>query len=306
MTETSNTGLIVRATGGFYDVRAEMGTYACRARGIFRKEKITPLVGDRVRFSVQSEADAEGTVEEILPRRNELVRPPLANLDRLFIVASAVSPPPDTFALDKLAAVAELAGVEPAFVFTKCDLAPADALRGVYEKAGFLSLAVSSRTGQGVEAVRAALAGVCAFTGNSGVGKSSLLNRIAPALALQVGDVSRRLGRGRHTTRIVQLFPFSDCGIEREGYVADTPGFSSLDIAGEGELLIRKEQLVSAFREFAPFADGCRFRGCAHVREAGCAVRAAVARGDIAASRHASYCALYEAVKDIKDWELKK
>ncbi|ADU27626.1 ribosome small subunit-dependent GTPase A [Ethanoligenens harbinense] len=297
-------GLIVRATGGFYYVRDAKHTVACRARGIFRKEKMTPLVGDRVRFSVQDEQAGEGTVEEILPRRNALVRPPLANLDRLFIVSAAASPQSDTFAIDKLSALAETAGIEPAFIFTKCDLAPVDELADIYRKAGFAAFVVSSMTGQGVTAVRDALQGVCAFTGNSGVGKSSLLNRIAPALSLQVGDVSRRLGRGRHTTRTVELFRMADYGISQEGYMADTPGFSALDVAGA--VLIRKEQLPFAFREFAPYLDGCRYRGCAHVREDGCAVRAAVERGEIAASRHASYCAMYEAVKDIKDWELKK
>lgn len=297
-------GLIVRATGGFYYVREEERTVACRARGIFRKEKMTPLVGDRVRFSVQDEEAGEGTVEEILPRRNALVRPPMANLDRLFIVSAAASPPPDTFAVDKLSALAETAGIEPVFVFTKCDLAPVEELAGVYRRAGFAAFVVSNVTGQGVDALRDALGGVCAFTGNSGVGKSSLLNRIVPDLALQVGDVSRRLGRGRHTTRTVELFHMADYGIPKEGYVADTPGFSALDVAGA--VLIRKEQLPHAFREFAPYLDDCRYRGCAHVREDGCAVRAAVERGEIAASRHASYCAMYEAVKDIKDWELKK
>ena len=304
MRETAwQTGRILRATGGFYYVAADGAEYACRARGIFRKEGVTPLVGDCVRFSVQSADEAEGTVEEILPRHSALIRPPMANLDRLFIVAAAASPPPDPFAIDKLAALARLAGIEPLFIFTKCDLAPADALRALYVRAGFRAFAVSSVTGQGVEQVRGALDGVCAFSGNSGVGKSSLLNRIAPQLGLQVGGVSHKLGRGRHTTRVVQLFALQSCGVTRAGYVADTPGFSSLDITGEAR--IRKEELAQAFPEFAPFAGQCRFRGCAHVRETGCAVRAAVERGDIAPSRHASYCAMYDAVKDIKDWELK-
>lgn len=297
-------GLIIRATGGFYYVENGGQTVACRARGIFRKEKKTPLVGDNVRFSVQDAEKGEGTVEEILPRRNALIRPPLANLDRLFIVSAAASPSPDPFAIDKLSAIAEISQIEPVIVFTKCDLAPVDDLVALYRKAGFASFGVSSVTGQSVDAVRDVLEGVCAFTGNSGVGKSSLLNRIAPGLALQVGAVSQRLGRGRHTTRTVDLFRLADCGISKEGYVADTPGFSSLDVAGA--LLIRKEELPYAFREFAPYLDDCRYRGCAHVREDGCAVRAAVERGEIAASRHASYCAMYEAVKDIKDWELKK
>lgn len=297
-------GLITRATGGFYYVENGRQTVACRARGIFRKEKKTPLVGDKVRFSVQDAKKGEGTVEEILPRRNALVRPPLANVDRLFIVSAAASPSPDPFAIDKLSAIAEVSKIEPVIVFTKSDLAPVDDLIRLYRKAGFASFAVSSVTGQGVDAVRDTLEGVCAFTGNSGVGKSSLLNRIAPALTLQVGAVSQRLGRGRHTTRTVDLFRLADCGIAKEGYVADTPGFSSLDVAGA--LLIRKEELPYAFREFAPYLDDCRYRGCAHVREDGCAVRAAVERGEIAPSRHASYCAMYEAVKDIKDWELRK
>lgn len=297
-------GLITRATGGFYYIRYKEQVIACRARGIFRKVKQTPLVGDRVKFSIQDAEAGEGTVEEILPRRNALVRPSLANLDRLVIVSAAASPAPDPFAIDKLAAIAEVAHIEPVMVFTKCDLAPADELVAIYRKAGFGSFSVSNMTGQGVDAVRETLEGVCAFAGNSGVGKSSLLNRLASGLALQVGAVSRRLGRGRHTTRTVELFRMSDCGIPKDGYVADTPGFSSMDMTGA--MMIRKEELPGAFREFAPYLDRCRYRGCAHVREDGCAVREAVERGEIAPSRHASYCALYDAVKDMKDWEREK
>ncbi len=284
-------------------MRAGETVYRCRARGIFRKEKQTPLVGDRVSFSVQDEQAAKGTVETILPRRNRLLRPPMANLDRLFIVAASSSPPPEPFALDKLSVLAEHAGIEPLFVFTKCDLAPADELAAVYRKAGYRSFCVSSLTGEGVEKVRDALGGVCAFVGNSGVGKSSLLNRLAPALSLEVGAVSR-LGRGRQTTRTVELFRLKDLGMDKEGYAADTPGFSSLDIVGER--LIRKEELAGTFREFAPYLLGCRFRDCTHVHEDGCAVSAAVDRGEIAASRYASYCALYESLKEIRDWEWEK
>jgi ribosome biogenesis GTPase len=293
-------GLIIRATGGFYYVKCGSSVYECRARGIFRKDGISPLVGDMVKISLETEL---GMVDEILPRKNALVRPPLANLDRLIIISSAVEPPPDTFAIDKLIAIAEYNAIEPIIVFSKVDLSEMDMLTQLYTSAGFKTAAISSTTGEGIKEVAAMIShpGVSAFTGNSGVGKSSLLNKILPLLCLEVGVVSKKLGRGRHTTRTVELFEISGTG--GECFVADTPGFSSLDILRAQ--FISKDQLQFAFREFAPFLDSCKYTGCAHVKETGCAVLEAVKSGEIASSRHASYCTLYNEVKDVKDWQRK-
>ncbi|HCB99702.1 MAG TPA: ribosome small subunit-dependent GTPase A [Ruminococcaceae bacterium] len=286
-------------------MRFEEQVYACRARGIFRKEKRPPLVGDFVHFSIQDGQEKEGMVEEILPRKNQLLRPPLANIDKLFIVSAISNPAPDTLAIDKLAAIAETQKIEPVMVFTKCDLGSMHDFVALYRKAGFLSFSVSSVTGEGMNELCAQLSGVCVFTGNSGVGKSSLLNRIAPKLSLQVGEVSRKLGRGRHTTRIVEIFRFSDAGLNGDGYLADTPGFSALNIAEA--LTIPKEELALSFRDFAPFLGQCQFRSCVHVREDGCAVREAVRNGEVSSSRHKSYCTIYEALKARKkEWESKK
>lgn len=289
-------GLIVKSTGGFYYVECGGSVYECRARGIFRKEGISPLVGDFVTI----EADGQnGTVAKIHPRRNVLERPPLANIDRLVITASVCQPPPDLLGIDKLTAIAEHKGIEPVLVFTKADISPADEFVGLYRRAGFAAFEVSSKTGDGVSPLGELLSqGVSAFTGNSGVGKSSLLNRLVPGLGLEVGAVSRKLGRGRQTTRTVELFRFGG------GYVADTPGFSSLDITRSQVILA--PELQYAFRDFKPYIDKCRFNGCPHLRGEGCAVLDAVRSGGIAASRHANYCSMYDEVKDIKSWELKK
>lgn len=290
-------GKIVKGIGGFYYVETETGLYECRARGVFRKQGRTPLVGDVVQIQVQPEQ--KGTVQEILPRKNALVRPPLANIDQLFLVTSLTEPVPNLLLLDKLIAIAERSGIEPVIVLTKCDLDDPGKLRAIYEKAGFAVYCVDNSSGQGADAVRAALRGkTSAFCGNSGVGKSSLLNCIDSRLGLPTGEISGKLGRGRHTTRHVELYP-----VEGGGYVADTPGFSSLDM--ERCEIIRKEELADCFREMRPYQYDCRFTGCAHVREKGCAVLAAVERGEIPASRHASYAALYEQAKNIKEWELK-
>ena len=292
-------GTIVKSTGGFYYVRCEGGDAApveCRARGIFRREGISPLCGDRVRISARG---GEGTVEEILPRRNFLLRPPVANLEQLVIVASTCEPRPNRLVIDKLTAVADRKKIEPLLVVSKADLGQAGALCGDYRAAGFTAIAVSSSTGEGVEAVRQALAGrFSAFTGNSGVGKSSLLNRIDPRLGLEVGEISHKLGRGRHTTRTVELFTLASGGV-----VADTPGFSSVDL--ESLEVIFKDELQYAFREFAPYIGCCRFTGCSHVGVRDCAVAEAVEQGKIPRARYESYCTLYEQVKDLKEWELR-
>ena len=288
------TGQIVKALSGFYYVDVGAGEpILCRGRGKLRHQKVTPLVGDRV--EVTATQDGTGMVDAVLPRKNQFSRPAVANIEQLAIVCSGAVPVTDPFLIDRMAAMAEWKGCAPLIVFNKCDLERAEELARLYREAGFPTLQVSAGTGEGMDALAAAIAGkVSAFTGNSGVGKSSILNAIQPGFALQVGEVSEKLGRGRHTTRHVELFPVAG------GLVADTPGFSAFDV--EQMEAIPKGELAGAFREFAPFLGGCRFQGCAHVKERGCAVLEAVHAGKIAPSRHESYVRLYEQAKEIPEW----
>lgn len=292
-------GMILKALSGFYYVDDGTGTLtACRGRGKLRHEKLTPLVGDRVSFTPLD--NGQGTLDAILPRKNEFYRPAVANIDQLVIIAAQATPVTDPFLIDRVIAIAEGRGCESIVCINKCDLAPGEDLARIYEKAGFPTLRVSAETGEGMDRLRELIAGkVSAFTGNSGVGKSSILNALEPGIALKTGGVSEKLGRGRHTTRHVELFRLS-CG----GIVADTPGFSSFDV--DKMELCRKEELAGRFREFAPYVDQCRFQDCAHVKEKGCAVLAAVKAGEIAKSRHESYVRLYEQAKQIPDWERDK
>ena len=292
------TGQIVKALSGFYYVDTGDGApIPCRGRGRLRHQRVTPLVGDRVDITVTSEGT--GMVDTILPRKNQFQRPAVANIDQMVIVCSGAVPVTDPFLIDRMAAMAEWKGCQPLIVFNKCDLERADGLAQLYRSAGFPTLQVSAETGEGVDSLAAAIAvKVSAFTGNSGVGKSSILNALHPGFALEVGEVSEKLGRGRHTTRHVELFPVAG------GLVADTPGFSSFDV--DQMEAIPKTELAAAFREFAPYLDRCRFQGCAHVKERGCAVREALEAGEIAPSRHASYVRLYEQAKEVPDWKLAK
>lgn len=290
-------GTILKALSGFYyvDDGSAAPLTTCKARGRFRHEKITPLVGDRVEFTKLP--DGGGIVDEILPRRNQFQRPAVANIDHLVIIAAGVIPITDPFLIDRMVSIAEWKGCEPIICINKCDLNAADNLFDLYKKAGFQTLRVSAETGEGMDELYAAISGkVSAFTGNSGVGKSSILNRLEPDFHLQVGEVSDKLGRGRHTTRHVELFRLKNGAI-----VADTPGFSSFDteeLEGCG-----KEELPHTFREFAPYLDDCRFVGCAHVKEKGCTVLEALSEGKLAPSRHASYVRLYEQAAQHKAWE---
>ena len=292
-------GQIFKALSGFYYVDDGSGQLtACRARGKFRHHHLSPLVGDRVRFT-PLEGDS-GVLDEILPRKNEFQRPAVANIDALVIIASGAVPVTDPFLIDRVVSIAEGKGCESIICINKCDLDEAQALYDTYTQAGFLTLRVSAETGEGMDALSAAIAGkVCAFTGNSGVGKSSILNALEPAFHLQVGQVSQRLGRGRHTTRHVELFRLPNGAV-----AADTPGFSSFDT--ETMELRPPEELAAAFREFRPYLDHCRFAGCAHVKEKGCAVLQAVREGKIPASRHASYVRLYQQAREVPQWEREK
>lgn len=292
-------GMILKALSGFYYVDDGTGILtACRGRGKLRHEKLTPLVGDRVSFTPLD--NGQGALDAILPRKNEFYRPAVANIDQLVIIAAQATPVTDPFLIDRVIAIAEGRGCESIVCINKCDLAPGEDLARIYEQAGFPTLRVSAETGEGMDRLRELIAGkASAFTGNSGVGKSSILNALEPGIALKTGGVSEKLGRGRHTTRHVELFRLS-CG----GIVADTPGFSSFDV--DKMELCRKEELAGRFREFAPYVDQCRFQDCAHVKEKGCAVLAAVKAGEIAKSRHESYVRLYEQAKQIPDWERDK
>ena len=289
-------GIIIKGIGGFYYVEAADGiVYECKARGIFRKEKITPLAGDRVEITVES--NNKNSIDKILERRNFFKRPPIANVDTLVIVSSVCDPRPNLLIIDRLTAVASYKNVEPIIVFTKDDLQSANEFVKIYTNAGFKTFAVSNETGEGIEKVKSIIdGGITVFTGNSGVGKSSLINRMYPDFCLETGEISRKLGRGRHTTRHVELFKVGS------GYIADTPGFSSLDF--ETNDLIKKDELAFCFPDFAYYIGSCRFSTCAHVNDKGCSLVEAVKSGDVERTRHESYVTMYNEVKDIKDWQL--
>lgn len=289
-------GIIIKGIGGFYYVEAVDGIiYECKARGVFRKEKITPLAGDKVEISVDE--NNKNSIDKIYERRNMFKRPPIANVDKLVIVSSVCDPRPNLLIIDRLSAVAVYKNVEPIIVFTKNDLQSADEYIEIYKNAGFKTFAVSNETGEGIGEIKAVIEnGVCVFTGNSGVGKSSLINRMYPDFALETGEISKKLGRGRHTTRHVELLKINN------GYIADTPGFSSLDF--ETNDLIKKDELAFCFPDFSDYIDSCRFSTCAHVNDKGCRLIEAVNSGDVMRSRHESYVTMYNEVKDIKDWQL--
>lgn len=287
-------GYIKKGIGGFYYVQCGEQLLECKAKGIFRKRRITPVAGDRV---VVSAEQGGNVIAEIKPRRNVFVRPSIANLDVLFIVASTTQPVPSTLVLDKLTAIAVDKEVRPVLIFTKGDLASTEKLLAAYEKSTLTTIVIDHATGKGLDEIKELIRGnLCAFCGNSGVGKSTLLNALMPELAQQTGDISQKLGRGRHTTREVEIFEAFG------GYVADTPGFASLDT--EKACYIPKENLQYAFPEFEPYIPSCKFTGCAHRSEKGCAVLAALKIGEISQTRYDSYAAMYDEVKNIKDWEL--
>lgn len=290
------TGRIVRSLSGFYDVQLPNAVVTCRGRGILRRDHITPLTGDWVEITLEK---GKGMVEAVLPRQNSFVRPAVANVDVLVIFAANVNPVAEPFLIDRVAAIAGNQNVPCLICVNKSDLDPGENLRQIYEKAGFPVICTSAKTGQGIQELRAFLRGrLTAFTGNSGVGKSSVLNRLCPALALATGEVSEKLGRGRHTTRHVQLYSLGE-----DTFVMDTPGFSSFDTDQMDVIL--KENLQYAFPDFGPYLGRCQFADCSHRAEPSCTVRAAVETGDIAPSRYESYLRLYEKSAQIRQWEIK-
>lgn len=290
------TGRIVRALSGFYDVQTDGEIVTCRGRGHLRKAQETPLVGDVVEISVEQ---GKGMVEKILPRRNQFVRPAVANVDALVVFASAVNPVTEPFLIDRVAAIAGNQEVTVHICINKSDLDPAEKLVKIYRHAGFPVICASAVTGEGVDELRNLISGkMVAFTGNTGVGKSSMLNALCPGLNLATGEVSEKLGRGRHTTRHVELYSLPD-----DTYVADTPGFASFDT--EQMEVILKENLQYAFPDFAPYLQKCQFHDCCHRAEPGCAIRQAVEAGELETTRYDSYLRLYEKSSQIKPWELK-
>lgn len=293
------TGIIVKITGGFYYVLSENDDklYECKARGIFRKKGCSPLVGDIVDIT---DYDGEGycSVDKIHTRKNSLVRPALANLDTLIIVCSVVEPKVNLYILDKMIAASVDKNITPVVVFSKSDLSSAKEYMDIYKKAGILCFEFSSVDNRGLEEIKAVLKDkVTAFSGNTGVGKSTLLNALFPELCLETGKISSKLGRGKHTTRTVELFK------KYGGFVADTPGFSTVDL--ERYEVIKKDRLQDCFPEFSDYIINCKFVSCSHTCEKGCAVIDAVNSGKIPVSRHENYIRMYNEVKDIKDWEHK-
>ena len=295
MAEKQLNGIIIKGIGGFYYIEANGDIYECKARGAFRKKKISPLAGDNVTITVRE--NGENTIDDILERKNFLVRPPVANVDTLVIVSSVKEPVPSTLVIDKLTAIAVSKNIKPCIVFSKSDLGDTKELEEIYKKAGLDVCSVCCKTGEGVEKVKEMIkGGITVFTGNTGVGKSSLLNCIDSRFSIETGEVSSKLGRGRHTTRDVTLHKVNDF------YVADTPGFSSLDI--ESGELIMKDDLPYCFPEFSEYLGKCRFSSCTHTVDKGCKILDALEKGDIHESRHFSYVTMFNEVKNIKEWQL--
>lgn len=291
-------GVIIKALSGFYYVQAGNELLSCKARGKFRLDGTSPLVGDRVFCSPDGAGGAR--VDRVAERRNWFVRPAVANVDALVFVAANVNPITDPFLIDRVSVIAAEADCELIVCVNKTDLDSGEQLCRIYGRAGFPVVATSAQTGDGIEALRSLLRGkISAFTGNSGVGKSSLLNRLLPGVSVPTAQVSEKLGRGKHTTRHVELFR-----LEENTYIADTPGFASFEL--EMMKPIPKEQLQYDFPEFSPYLGNCRFQDCSHRREPDCSVREAVSAGAIDENRYRSYLRLYELSAQQKSWELKE
>ena len=292
MNGSAKSGIITKCVGGLYTVESPDGLYECKARGVFRNKGISPCAGDRVTLE-------NGVIAEICERKNSIIRPPLANLDQLIFVVSTCSPAPNYLILDKFIAIAEYKGITPIVVITKTDLGESAEIHRIYSSIGIEVIDIDYDDPETVDSVRRLLSGkISAFTGNSGAGKSTLLNAVDSTLNIPTGEISKKLGRGRHTTRHAELYKLAE-----GGYIADTPGFSTFDTNRYD--IIRKEELAGCFREMGKYEGQCRFSDCAHICEKGCAVLEAVEAGEICLSRHESYKAMYEEAKQIKEWELK-
>ncbi len=293
MNENKQHNLILKGIGGFYYVKTESGVLECKAKGIFRKQNITPLAGDRCLIERDKQNDIN-VVSDILERKNFFKRPPVANVDNLVVVVSTIDPLPNYLLIDKLIAVAEKKGIKPIIAVTKTDLKQDDQLIETYKSSGFKVVDIKAEGVFGlIEDIKQ---GVTMFEGNSGVGKSTLINEICPTLSLETGETSKKLGRGKHTTRAVELFDFLD------GYLADTPGFSAIELQKLEPM--KKSELALYFSDFENYRDNCQFTGCSHTIEKGCAVLEALSLKKIVASRHESYKALYQDLKTLNEWEL--
>ncbi len=288
-------GVILKGIGGFYYVKTDEGVFECKAKGKFRKEKISPLAGDKVSITVRD--DEENTIDEIFERKNFLIRPPVANIDKLFIVVSATKPKPNTVIIDKMTILAEKNDITPVIIITKTDLACAEELKEIYKSTGYNVYSFSVEDFSELDAIKAELKGcLCAFTGNSGVGKSTLINALSGDLKLETGEISDKLGRGRHTTRQAEVFTVG------EGLVIDTAGFSSIDFTTDNR--IYSDELQYYFKEFAEHINDCRFNGCRHLGDKGCKICELVEDGIISRSRHDSYKTIYEEIKVNKKWDV--
>ena len=324
-------GKILKGVGGLYTIRLVVekahsalfdtpsplasSLITCSASGSFRHNHIKPLVGDNVELVYTEHSLAENDaknkdirISDILDRKNELIRPPMANLDVMFISMAAASPAPVLPTIDKLICIAEHNNIEPVIIIGKCDLAPdyAKELQAIYQKAGYEAFVLSAKTGEGTEAIReyvnTRLDGkTSAFAGASGIGKSTLLNALFPNLSLTTNTISVKIQRGRHTTRHVELYPVSER--QNSGYIADTPGFSLLDF--ERFNFFDKEDLAYNMREFRDYIGECRYTKCSHTKEEGCAILEAVREGKISKSRHDSFLEIYAALKNKNKWDNK-
>lgn len=291
-------GRIIKALSGFYYVQTDEGILECKARGKFRLDGTSPLVGDMVRCS--RDANGRGRIDSVEERKNFFIRPAVANIDALVFVAANTNPVTDPFLVDRVSVIASHSDCELIICINKTDIDTADELYGIFKKAGFTVVRCSAATGEGVKDLYDAMRGkVCAFTGNSGVGKSSIMNVLLPDAHIETGEVSEKLGRGRHTTRHVQLYALED-----NTFVADTPGFASFEI--EMMETIEKDRLQFDFIDFSPYIGSCRFNDCAHLKEPGCAVTEAVEKGEIGKSRYKSYVQLYELCAQHRSWENKE
>ena len=291
-------GIIIKALSGFYYVAAEGQIIDCKARGRFRLDGSSPLVGDRVQCSL--DANGKGRVDVVFERKNWFIRPAVANIDTFVFIAANTNPVTDPFLIDRFSVIAAEAGCELIICINKTDLDPGDSLYAIFTKAGFPVVRTSAETGAGLEELTQLLNGkVCAFSGNSGVGKSSIINALLPDAHIKTAEVSEKLGRGKHTTRHVELY-----ALGADTYIADTPGFASLDVTMTNVIL--KEQLQYDFPDFEPYLGRCRFLDCAHLKEPDCAVTAAVTAGEISQSRYRSYARLYEISAQHKFWEYKE
>lgn len=308
-------GIIIKGLGGLYSVldREADVCVPCRARGVFRHNNISPQVGDYVEIEYDDSKDepTDGVINDILDRKNLLIRPPVANLNTLFIVLSAAKPTTITETADKLIAVAEQYRAEPIIIISKSelDISEAERLKEIYTLAGFRVFLTDSMSAKGTDAVKdyiisEAGGGISAFAGASGAGKSTLINALFPSLSLATGNISHKTGRGRHTTRAVELYPLKDLGYPScNGFLADTPGFSALDFLRFD--FFELDDLCSNFREFAPYLGECKYKKCTHLCEDGCSIVEAVNDGKISQSRHDSYRAIYAELKKRKPWEKK-